>query len=255
MSTAIIFSDLHLPNEKTEDYELFLKTLKSLENKKHIHEVWLIGDIFDCLVGDQKFWISMHLDFWTQLESLAKLGKKILYFEGNHDFGFKKIAIQHGVQAFTEGRCHLFHGRRVFLSHGDEVDTDDETYARWRNFIKSQTVRDTYRKIPETITRKFLVPFAETYSGYRKRKKVPTEIENEVIQYKEKFRGFAENLIREKSYHAVFLGHSHIKELSILGSTSFYCNLGSWLGEEKPLALWNPEEQNFPEICSAVEFV
>lgn len=251
MSSAAIFSDIHLLNTPTEDHDLFLRTLKNLEINNSVSEVWLIGDIFDCLVGDQNFWISKHQEFWNQLHRFANAGKKVLYFEGNHDFGFKKIALQHGVQAYTEGRCHLFQGHRVFLSHGDELDTDNETYARWRKFTKSSRVRAIYRSVPHSITQKFLVPFAETYSGFRKKKRDPAQIEYELSHYREKYLEFAKSLVDEKSYHAVFLGHSHIKEFSTFGSSAFYCNLGSWLGNEKPYALWNPEQDKYPKILMA----
>lgn len=255
MNTAAIFSDLHLPNELSDDYQLFLDTLESFERGKTISELWLLGDIFDCLVGDQEFWITTHQAFWQQLQRLAKTGVKVLYFEGNHDFAFKKIAIQHGVHAYSEGRCHLFQGRRVFLSHGDELDVDNEAYARWRAFTKSPRTRNIYRSLPQLLTRKFLVPFAETYSGYRKRKRDPLHFENETQHYREKYRGFAEKVIREKAYHAAFLGHSHIKELEIFGATTFYCNLGSWLGDDKLFALWTPEESNHPKVLPAQTWV
>jgi len=250
MSAAVIFSDLHLPNFKNDDYRLFLKTLAAFESRADITELWLLGDIFDCFVGDQGFWMDVHGEFWAQLERLAKLGKKVLYFEGNHDFAFKSIAIRHGVQAFSEGRCHLFQGRRIFLSHGDEIDVDDEAYARWRKFIKSTSIRRAYRMVPPALTRKFLVPFAEAYSSKRKLKRDPEHFENEVLVYREKFRNYAETVLRERAYHAVFLGHSHMEELEVLGANSFYCNLGSWLGEAKPYAIWDPEKQSVPTIIN-----
>lgn len=250
-SSALIFSDLHLPNHQSEDYELFIKILKNAEVRDDISEIWFVGDIFDLLVGEQEFWVAMHPEFWQGVERLAKRGKKILYFEGNHDFAFKKIAHRHGVQAFSEGRCVLFQGRRVFLSHGDEVDEDNETYARWRKFTKSSRVREIYRRLPRFITQKFILPFAESYSGHRKRRRNPGHFENETMEYRAKYRNFAETVIRERSYHAVFLGHSHIKDLTGFGGISFYCNLGSWLAEEKPYALWDPENDDKPRLLDA----
>jgi UDP-2,3-diacylglucosamine hydrolase len=251
-SSAIIFSDLHLPSEINSDYQLFLNKLQSIEKDQSISEVWLLGDIFDCLVGDQNFWLKVHSQFWSQLEHFAKSGKKVLYFEGNHDFAFKHLALKHGVQVFSEGRCHLFQGRRVFLSHGDEVDIDNEAYARWRKFTKSSKVRRAYNMLPESVPKKLVVPFAEFYSAKRKAKRDPEHFENETEHYRQKFKNYAEKVIRERSYNAVFLGHSHIPELNSLGSTSFYCNLGSWLGEQKPYAIWNPEKENLPVILSAI---
>lgn len=251
MSAAAIFSDIHLPNIQNEDYRLFLQTLKSIELRQDVSEVWLLGDIFDCLIGEQDFWVTMHQEFWQQLESLAKAGKKVLYFEGNHDFAFKKTALRHGVHVHTEGRCHLFQGRRVFLSHGDENDTDNETYARWRKFTKSSAIRRTYQMVPSRFTQKVLVPCAEMYSSKSKKQRGPASSENEVQHYREKYRTYAGTVIRERAYNAVFLGHSHIKELETFGSVSFYCNLGSWLGEEKPYAIWDPETKNLPTILSA----
>jgi len=248
---AAIFSDLHLPNVINKDYKLFLTTLHKLLANDSIKEFWFVGDVFDCLVGNNSHWEKLHSKFWDFCNAASSKGRKIIYLEGNHDFNFKKIAHKYGVQLHKEGRCHLFQGRRVFLSHGDELDTNIEAYRKWRKFTKSEIARKAYNAMPNFMLKKLMIPFAENYSSARKKKSHIDTTPNENIWYKNKFRSYAEELLRDKGYHAVVLGHSHIKALDIFGSTSFYLNLGSWLGEEKPYAIWSPEEFNDPQFYEA----
>lgn len=113
---AILVADAHYSDE----YPLFLDFLISLENEKiKTDQLILMGDIFELLFGKIKYTIEANK---KEIDILNRLSLKmeIIYFEGNHDFGLKKIfpdikifPLQQQPQVFS------FHEQKVQFSHGD----------------------------------------------------------------------------------------------------------------------------------------
>lgn len=84
-------------------------------------QIFLMGDIFDFLVGNVQKTLE---DNQETLKLLEKLSKKheIYYFEGNHDFLLSKISYFKNICCFpfdAQPVCFEFGNKKAYLAHGD----------------------------------------------------------------------------------------------------------------------------------------
>lgn len=240
-----IFSDLHIPNfGHHERAERFARVLRRLREEEHIAKLWLLGDIFDLLVGNFDFWRKLHAPIFQELKALQNSGCEILWLEGNHDFHFLEIGnlvgaeVRDGPQIIEIPEYH----KRVYLAHGDLVNTNDRAYMRWRAVTRNPIFRKTISLIPELIAEERIRPVGEKISS-TSRKYSKSEVANESA-VADLYRNFAKNRLLE-GFDGVFLGHCHIEELFDLQG-KFYLNLGSWLGASYPYGLWDLSTDKLP---------
>ncbi|CAM2963838.1 UDP-2,3-diacylglucosamine diphosphatase [Helicobacter burdigaliensis] len=114
---AIFIADSHhhsIYNNNLDNFFLYLSKLPK-------RQIFLMGDIFDFLVGG----VSKSFDEnKTTLELLEKLSyiHEIYYFEGNHDFLLKDSSYFKNIQYFSyslQPAKFFLNNQAVFLSHGD----------------------------------------------------------------------------------------------------------------------------------------
>lgn len=131
---AIFIADAHACDERAFflDFLLHVETLKPTQ-------LFLMGDMFDLLVGSVKYGVSK---YQRHIEIINKIAKhtEIFYFEGNHDFDlqtlFKEVKVIPLYQQpllFT-----LPDGRSCLLSHGDKFG--NTTHKLFTAFIRNKTV-------------------------------------------------------------------------------------------------------------------
>lgn len=250
MSRIAVFSDVHLTTSHPARTRAFVKTLRELASES-LTDLWLLGDIFDLLVGGYGFWHDQYPEVWQALDALRARGTRIVWLEGNHDFHLDALCRRHGIEVrdevlqLTVGRAQ----HRVYLAHGDLVNLTDEAYLRWRGFTRAPWFRQVLDLTPDFIARRLLQPAAEAASrSSRKRSRDPEAwIQNF-------YREFAAARLRE-GFRGVFLGHCHVADLYRPESGGFYLNLGSWLGDTGPYAVWDPDTEDFPKVrnCKIIE--
>lgn len=113
---AILVADAHY----SDKYPLFFDFLQALKNEKiKTTQLILMGDIFELLFGQIKYTIQENK---KEIDILNRLSLKIeiIYFEGNHDFGLKKIFPQ--IKIFPlqqQPQVFEFYNQKIELSHGD----------------------------------------------------------------------------------------------------------------------------------------
>jgi UDP-2,3-diacylglucosamine hydrolase len=238
-----IFSDLHLKNKNDPRLDLFSKSLKKLQSQG-LTELWLLGDIFDLMVGPYSFWTRKHSNIFKILESLAQQGCKILWLEGNHDFDLQAALKNSGITVVDgEIQKTLLGGQKLWLAHGDLVDSTDTAYLKWRATTRNPKFRKVLSQIPEFFAEYALLPLAEAASHTSRQQHSDPEAEIRTL-----YRTYAKGLFA-KGFDGVFLGHCHVEDMWV-HDNQFYLNLGSWLGSSRPIGLWNPRSEPFPKIIS-----
>ncbi len=241
-----IFSDLHIPNRPSQRATHFVEALRYLRKQEKISKLWLLGDIFDLLVGNFNFWRKLHQPIFHELKELQRSGCEILWLEGNHDFHMLEIAnlvgaeVRDGPQILDLGK----EKKKVYLAHGDLVNTADEAYMRWRAFTRNPYFRKSISLIPEAFAESRLRGLAEKISATSRN--YSARHDNNLIDL---YRNFARNRFYE-GFDAVFMGHCHEKDLFEQGR-HFYLNLGSWLGTSMEFAVWQPKKDSPPKIFDA----
>ena len=81
-------SDVHIkfPGDTCEEMIIsFLKKSKELGAKK----IFLLGDIFDFMVGEKKAYVDYYHRFFKELANSEV--EEIHFFEGNHDFHLQSV--------------------------------------------------------------------------------------------------------------------------------------------------------------------
>ncbi len=132
---ALFISDSH-DNEKRDGFYRFL--VKIERNKIKCPQLFLMGDMFDLLIGEI---VYTKKRYQKTINLINKLSKKIdiIYFEGNHDFNLKKIFPQVRVIPIKEQPSSWhFKDRTILLSHGDIFE--DDAYLHYTKFIRNRYI-------------------------------------------------------------------------------------------------------------------
>jgi UDP-2,3-diacylglucosamine hydrolase len=210
----------------------------------------MLGDIFDLMVGSFEFWKREFQELFEALEFIASTKSKILWLEGNHDFGLKTLLQKSGIEVFDGVVIKSFGEKKVYLAHGDLVNSEDFAYLRWRAATRSTRMQWALKLTPGFLMRKGIVPLAEALSAESRRR--PRDDDQTI---RSRYRSFAEQRWVE-GFQGVFLGHCHVDDLyQDPPAQHFYCNLGGPIeaGSDPTsvamrYALWIPELESFPKI-------
>lgn len=216
-------SDVHVKAPHDEADKL-LSAFFGHPDVKNSDYIVLLGDIFDLLVGPHDEYLTMYPHLFGRMDELQKSGKRILFFEGNHDVHleklFKKIWKNNEVVITQNPIIETIEGKKYYFSHGDEHEIDNHSYHRYMKFIRSK---------PLKFVADYLMPFSVlNFFGERaskiSRKKGSKKFDAEGVRAR--FRhGVTETT--KGQFDFVLGGHSHVKDqFEIPGSHSIYLNNG-----------------------------
>ena len=229
-----VFSDLHLPSSDDGREKFFSGLLSRLDQIEGVEQFWLLGDIFDLLIGDFVFWDARHPEFWSAIEQLKKNNRRIVWLEGNHDFHFNKLGTRHGVEVLDAEIAETIGGKRIFLAHGDLVNPNEKAYLRWRKVTRNALFRKAISAAPEALAQKTLLPFAE---GQSQKSRTRNNVWVESAELRSLYRTYASQKWSE-GFDGVFLGHCHIAE-NVSDGSHFYFNAGAPKNQSVAYAVWD----------------
>jgi UDP-2,3-diacylglucosamine hydrolase len=240
-----IFSDMHLRYDEKDSIALFEDLLKKLaeENPESGNELWLLGDVFEVLVGPFREWKNRCPGIYAALEKLIGKGWKVLWIQGNHDFFIEDFVRALGIEVTDTEVVRTIAGKKIYLAHGDRVNQDDVKYLRWRAWTRSRSFQKAVLWLQKTGGIRAIETVALKI-GHRSRKQGPGP--DELNKIRSLYREFARWKWAE-GYDLVLLGHSHIEE-NLQDGKKAYQNLGSWVNYSPRYALWDPEKESFPKI-------
>ncbi len=201
-----IFSDLHLASPHSSLYQSFLKVLEEPKQKDDI--VVLAGDIFDLWVGDSDVFRSKYQAFLSQIENSIRHGVKVFYIEGNHDFHLKH-ALPNEVEFQKEAVVleDLNAKKKIYIAHGDLVDTEDKSYLRLRGFLRSPLMEFLCEHAPGRLIE--VIGEASSRPLEKKMADLPEYWPSEKLaNLRTKYRQFAKSKHLE-GYDYIVLGHCH----------------------------------------------
>ena len=130
---AIFIADAHF-NKKNREFLTFLKKVESKEIVTS--QLFLMGDIFDFITGECKYFIKQNSIVINLLNKLSKQ-IEIVYLEGNHDYNLKILfpniqVIKRENQPFLA----KFEDKTVALSHGDN-------FINWKYDLFCKIIRNS----------------------------------------------------------------------------------------------------------------
>jgi len=129
MSKTLFISDLHLSAERLDIAQCFFRFMQDEAPKADA--LYILGDLFEVWIGDDN-----KTAFSNNVASaIAQVASKIpVYFiHGNRDFSIgKQFAKLANMTLLPEQYVIDLYGKRVLLSHGDELCTRDLAYMKFR---------------------------------------------------------------------------------------------------------------------------
>lgn len=185
--------------------------------------VILLGDIFDLMCGPHTEYLKNFSHIFDLLDQLQIQGKKVLFFEGNHDVHLMKLfkkrwpkgeIIPEQYQVVLD-----IGGKSYYFSHGDEHEVDNKEYQKYKSFILSGPLR---------FVANYVMPYwLLNYLGERASK----------MSRKRGSREYNEGLVRDRfrkgvtettggAHNFILGGHSHVRDQYSLHENSIYLNNG-----------------------------
>lgn len=210
---AIFIADAH-ENHKRKDFDSFLTALENGDIQAP--QLFLMGDIFDLLVGDIGFTCKANFAYIKRLDTLATKFP-IYYFEGNHDFNLSKLFLHVKTFSFKEQPATFSTPcGEVLLLHGDRYGGG--LYRAYVALIRSKTVLFCLNWLDIFSKNRISAKIIEKLS----RKKICKKIDN--------FKSIISSKLRHydtSSKVGVFEGHYHQNE-NYLFNGLIYRNFSSF---------------------------
>ncbi|MDR2875519.1 MAG: UDP-2,3-diacylglucosamine diphosphatase, partial [Methylobacillus sp.] len=123
MATLFI-SDLHLCASRPRITALLLTFLQGAA--READALYVLGDLFEYWAGDDDLADPFNAQICAAFKQLADSGVTIALIHGNRDFLLgEKFSRAAGMKILNDPALLELHGRRVLLTHGDQLCTDD----------------------------------------------------------------------------------------------------------------------------------
>jgi UDP-2,3-diacylglucosamine hydrolase len=221
---VVFIPDAHLRDPGDDDYRDMTAFLDELiEDLSPSDAVVIMGDLFDFWIGFRYVVPYRHLPILQRLHALSAKGVTIHYTEGNHDFNVGPFFTEFiGAHVHPDPWEFMHSGMRIYVAHGDQVNTKDRGYRLLRVLERSLPFRLIYLLTPPFVIERIARAMSRASRVYTDTKK----------DDKEKLgREFAVARFFD-AYDAVVLGHFHQETtwgMEINGRRRVYVNTGSWM--------------------------
>lgn len=173
--------------------------------------VFLLGDIFDFMMGEHKEYLKIYVEFFKSLKELLNQDKEIYFFEGNHDFHLEGLFQNHlKSKKFyyqKEGIRKTVNGKKVFFCHGDDIQIGDPSYKYVKFILRNPFSRFLFNHIFPFNAQQGVAEYLSNKS--RKRGEVFYSNQDKI---RDIFRESALNFWEGDPVDILLCGHSHCKD-------------------------------------------
>ena len=237
--SLLFLSDVHLTGRDDARQDYLVDFLE--KNKDRFDTLVLVGDIFDFWIGYKYVVYAGYLPLISQLERLARCGKKIILYEGNHDFLLGSYFTDALKAEVYSGPAPLDLGKyKIWICHGDQLDSGDFIYKFFRWLLRSPLIKWSARFLhPDLLW--ILGNFASKRS--RRRHKISEQRRATLLAYA---------LARfDEGFNVVMAGHLHDPFLKVVlhnNENKAVISTGDWLEHRSVLWFKNGVFHLIPDI-------
>ncbi|SSY71168.1 UDP-2,3-diacylglucosamine diphosphatase [Alysiella crassa] len=190
---TLFIADLHLSDHTPSLNALFARFLREQTGK--VAALYILGDLFEAWTGDDDDSQTAQ-QVAEQIRDFAQFAP-VYFIAGNRDFVLgKQYASRANMQILPEQSMISLHGKRILLTHGDELCTDDVQYLRYRKIIRNPLLLKILLCLP-----------------FRKRKQIAEQIRSKSRQRKLNEQNYA---ISDATASGIQAACEHNRALDVL---------------------------------------
>lgn len=220
--TLFFISDLHLSAKRPKTSALFLKFLKT--EAKKAQALYILGDFFEAWVG-----IVYNDVHDTQIMEALKVYTQtigpVYFIRGNRDFLIdQSFTNKTGCKIIADPTVIEHQGKRVVLTHGDQLCTLDIAYQRFRRVVRHPFMQWVFLNLP-LFVRQTIANLLRSNAVHRS---YPTPILNPRFDVTPTA---VNQILRDHHAHELIHGHTHhakIHHFTLDGTPAQRMVLGDW---------------------------
>jgi len=214
---SFFVADVHVNENRDEFYQFLLQIKNGTLNPT---QLFLMGDIFDLLIGDIKYTKKSNQKYIDLINEISK-NLEIFYFEGNHDFNLSKLFPKVKVFSYKEQPVKFeMNGEKVLLLHGDKATPF--AYTFYTAVIRSKIVL-FFSSLADNAT-----------NGFISKKIIKTQYDKKICKKIDNFKDIVLSRMSKldlQGIDTVLEGHFHQdmqmdfdKDKKYINIASFACN-------------------------------
>ncbi len=143
---TIFVSDIHLCESRPSIADAFLNFLNKITNQ--VDALYILGDLFEYWIGDDS---KQHENIIRAIKALTGRHIKVFLMHGNRDFLIGPVFEKKtGALLLKDLTLIEIYGRKILLSHGDSLCTDDIEYQSFKNKVRNESWKNEFLKKPLT---------------------------------------------------------------------------------------------------------
>lgn len=235
---CIIVSDTHIKSSSDSQFKFMINILSKC-NEMNVDKLFLLGDIFDLMIGSYCEYFTLYKEFFDGIEKLVVSGVTIHFFEGNHDFGvsglFEKFVEYRNLDS-TKIHVHkkyeilYIENQKILLSHGDDIESYNILYKAYTLLIRSKLLFFVINGVG--FKRLQLIGNSMSYLSRRmnifkdKLGRKKSCVSNHKRVTKSSIYIGLTNIWNSDRFDVAICGHTHIKEMKKIDNKFKYINVG-----------------------------
>jgi UDP-2,3-diacylglucosamine hydrolase len=225
---TIFVSDIHLCESRPSITDAFLNFLNRITNQ--VDALYILGDLFEYWIGDDS---KQYESIISAIKELTDRQIKVFLMHGNRDFLIGPVFEKKtGALLLEDLTLIKIYDRKILLSHGDSLCTDDTEYQSFKNKVRNESWKNEFLKKP--LTERILIA-----NGFRKQSELNKKNKSEEIM--DANPDEVNRILTQFNYPDFFIhGHTHrpnYHSINLDGHQMQRVVLGDWYEQGSYLTL------------------
>ncbi len=228
---SLFISDLHLCETRPEITQQFISFLQT--SATQAESLYILGDLFEYWAGDDDMANIHHASVINALKGLGSTNTNIYFMHGNRDFLISNaFASTTRTTLLTDPILLNLYGKRILLSHGDALCTDDTAYQTFRAQVRNPSWQQEFLNQPLVMRKAYIESLRQRSEQEKSTKSIEIMDVNTVA---------VEALLRLYDYPEIMIhGHTHRPKTHYHLIDNHHCTrivLGDWYEQGSYLKL------------------
>lgn len=198
--------------------------------KDDASQLFLLGDIIDYWYEYHDVVPRGHVRFFGKLAQLADSGVEIFWLTGNHDVWlFDYLRDEIGIKVLKKSTVVEIDGKKVFISHGDDVGRQPPAYRFMRTLFYNRLCQTLYASLHPRIT----TPIANFWSKNNRVNRDPELTRKKALGQSDLIIDFARGHHQSHPDTDFYVfGHLHLARTAEVDDRAKAIFLGDWITQD-----------------------